>query len=141
MKVASLRMRKCRQMRGSMSRSDTKRSKYVGIACLVWWFFRLCTTQESRSMEIVTSQVDVESESPPTNERSNSRKEDSLIEHAHVNKRPHLLGNTAGSQVGIPGVFVQEERKPIQTVNDSASQEKPVSPRLPDDQTEPHAQE
>ena len=92
-------------------------------------------------MEIVASQVDVDNESTPTNERSNSRKEDSLIEHAHVNKRPHLLRNTAGSQVGIPGVFVQDEQKHIQAVNDRARQEKPVSPRPPNEQTEPHAQE
>ena len=92
-------------------------------------------------MEIVTSQVDVENESPPTKERNNSREEDSLIEHTHVNKRPHVLRNTAGGQVGIPGVFVQDEQKPIQAINDSARQEKPVSPRPPDDQTESHAQE
>ena len=91
-------------------------------------------------MEIATSQVDVENESPPTYERDNSREEDSLIEHTHVNKRPHVLRNTAGGQVGIPGVFVQEERKPIQAVNGSARHEKPVSPRPPNDQTEPHAQ-
>ncbi len=92
-------------------------------------------------MEKLTSQVDVESESPPTKEHNNSREGDSLIEHTHVDKRTHLLRNTAGGQVGIPGIFVQEERKPIQTVNDSACQEKPVSPRPPNDQTEPHAQE
>ena len=92
-------------------------------------------------MEIVTSQVDVESESPPTKERNNSREEDSLIEHTHVNKRPHVLRNTARGKVSIPGVFVQEERKPFQAVSDSAHHEKPVSPRLSNDQTEPHAQE
>ena len=92
-------------------------------------------------MEIVTSQVDVESEAPPTEKRNNSREEDSLIEHTNVYKRPYLLRNTAGGQVGFPGVFVQEERKSIQAVNDSACKKKPVSPRLPNDQTEPHAQE
>ncbi len=92
-------------------------------------------------MKIVTSQVDVESESPPAEERDNSRKEDSLIEHTHVDKGPHVLRNTAGGQVGIPGALAQEEREPVQAVNGSASQEKPVSPRPPDDQTKPHAQE
>ncbi len=91
-------------------------------------------------MEIATSQVDVENESPPTKERDNGREEDPLIEHTHVNKRPHLLRNTAGGQVGIPGVFVEDEQKHIQAVNGSARQEKPVSPRPPNDQTEPHAQ-
>ena len=92
-------------------------------------------------MKIVTSQVDVESESPPAEERDNSRKEDSLIEHTHVDKGPHVLRNTAGGQVDIPGVFVQKEQEPIQAVNDSARQEKPVSPRPPKNQPEPHAQE
>ena len=92
-------------------------------------------------MEIVTSQVNVQSESPPTKERNNSREEDSLIEHAHIDKRPHLLRNTTGGQVGFSGVFVQDEQKPIQAVNDSARQEKPVSPRPPNEQAEPHAQE
>ncbi len=92
-------------------------------------------------MEVVTSQIYVESESPPTKERSNSREEDPLIEHTRVDKRAHLLRNAAGRQVDIPGVFVQEEQKPIQAVNDSARQEESVSPRPPHDQTEPHAQE
>ncbi len=92
-------------------------------------------------MEILTSQVDVESESPPTKQRNNSREEDSLIDHTHVNERSRILRNTAGGQVGFPGVFVQEERKPIKAVYDSSCQEKPVSPRPPNDQTEPHDQE
>ena len=93
------------------------------------------------SAEIITSQVDIDSESPPTQKRDKDPKNDSLIKHFHINKRANVSRNIAGGNVGITGVLVQKKRKSIQTVDDRACQEKSVSPHASNDQTESDAQE
>ena len=64
-----------------------------------------------------------------------------MIKHSHVDKRSHVSRDTAGCEVCVPSLLVQQERNAIQAVDDGARHEKSVSPHVPNDQADPNAQE